>query len=731
MRFWNYISIPAAAATLCSAAAQAANQSVPGGIPATNAPAPKFEVRAYAFEGETILPLKTLASLLAIDTGTVDLARVHAGLDKLQRFYELEGVTNISVTLPQQTLADGIVHVKMVPRPAPALAQLAPKPAPKLTVTTYHIEGNTVLPPRDFCVLSNYTGTNVTFPALREGLGKLQLRYRELGFPTITVSLPQQKLTNGVVRVKVTEGKLSDIVVSGNRHVSANNVRRALPSLTTNILLNTKWFQPELDQANANRDRQIYPVIGPGLEPGTTTLELKVKDQLPLHGRVEVNDKSSPGTPLLRLDTAVQYGNLWQREHQIGVDYSFSPQSFKTGNDAFSLLDQPMVTSYSAFYRLPLGSATGYREQSERAPGTFGYDEISHKFNVPPPTGHPDLLLYASRSVSDTPVIGSGFTNIISTALADVTSENFNHTFTENNNLGAKLTIPLPETAGVNSSWQLGVEFKTFGSRSYGTNVYTFNLYAIDSFGNRTLSKTDATPNPANTFQSLYYVPLSFGWSGARPDQHGAFSFNFNQSVFLGALASPPQDFQSAVTQSGTNGLVRGVGGNYTTINAGLTRQQNFGAWSATLNANGQWASAPLISNEQFGLGGTAGVRGYQEGEAYGDNGWRVLFDLRTPPLVIGHFPTADGDVPAQLRGAWFTDYGQVYLLNRKGNDALSEWGTGFGIFLTAGEHFDARLTLAWALSDNYVGGANHENNAAVQTPAGSAQAYFTVGFQY
>jgi hypothetical protein len=91
-----------------------------------NAPAnaPKFFVRDYRFEGETILPPEKLSGILSNYTGTVDLPRIHAGLNKLQRFYELEGVTNLSVTLPQQTLTDGIVRVKIVPRPAQKNAAL-------------------------------------------------------------------------------------------------------------------------------------------------------------------------------------------------------------------------------------------------------------------------------------------------------------------------------------------------------------------------------------------------------------------------------------------------------------------------------------------------------------------------------------------------------------------------------------------------------------------------------
>jgi hemolysin activation/secretion protein len=165
-----------------------------------------------------------------------------------------------------------------------------------------------------------------------------------------------------------------------------------------------------------------------------------------------------------------------------------------------------------------------------------------------------------------------------------------------------------------------------------------------------------------------------------------------------------------------------GAGGNYTTVNAGLTREQKLvGEWSALLNVRGQWASAPLINNEQFALGGTGGVRGYQEGEIYGDTGWRSMLDIRAPTIVAGYFPTEEGTLPAELRVSWFMDYGQTALIDRPTTTDLTytEWGTGLGFLLTIGEHLDARLTLAWALIDTPT------------TKAGSAQAYFSVGVQF
>src|SRR5258708_12464643 len=99
--------------------------------------------------------------------------------------------------------------------------------------------------------------------------------------------------------MRVFEGRLSEITVRKNRYFSSNNVMRTLPSLRTNIILNGQVFQAELDRANANRDRQIYPQIEPGEEVNTTALCLEVKDHLPLPANTPFTTQPPPATPRL------------------------------------------------------------------------------------------------------------------------------------------------------------------------------------------------------------------------------------------------------------------------------------------------------------------------------------------------------------------------------------------------------------------------------------------------
>src|SRR5262249_2807433 len=157
-------------------------------------------------------------------------------------------------------------------------------------------------------------------------------------------------------------------------------------------------------------------------------------------------------------------------------------------------------------------------------------------------------------------------------------------------------------------------------------------------FGNRVPVTNEVIRLGAGSRISLDYMPLSLGWVGARPDKWSSTSFTFNENFFFTPLASSRTNFQVVAVS-------KDAGGNYTTINAGITREQKLTPdWSVVLRANDQWASAPLINNEQFALGSTSSVRGYKEGQNYGDSGWRTLLDLRAPPVNVGDLPVQNGD---------------------------------------------------------------------------------------
>jgi hemolysin activation/secretion protein len=137
--------------------------------------------------------------------------------------------------------------------------------------------------------------------------------------------------------------------------------------------------------------------------------------------------------------------------------------------------------------------------------------------------------------------------------------------------------------------------------------------------------------------------------------------------------------------------------GRWVILNLNAERDQNiFTNWTLALRGNGQVASEPLISNEQFGIGGVNSVRGYREGEVFGDMGWWISAEQRTPPHVVG---LAYAKTPLTIRGSIFMDYGEAYLMDPQGRPGrLPLWGVGFGGVASLGPHWEARLLFSWPL---------------------------------
>jgi hemolysin activation/secretion protein len=560
---------------------------------------------------------------------------------------------------------------------------------PHFVVEGYEVLGNTLLPDEAIkAIFDRHTGTNVGFEDVSSGIKELQAEYHARGYDTISVTIPRQRITNNIFKIQVFEGRLVDILVKGNRHYSSNNVMRALPSLKTNIFLNSKVFQPELDRANANQDRQIFPKILPGPETNTTALELDVRDRFPLHVKIEADNQSSPGTPDMRLNSSAVYNNLWQLDHSLGVQYSFSEEAYKDG-DQWEFYDRPLVANASAFYRMPLSAPESVAEAVAGHPSNFGYNEATRRFDLPPPTGTAELNVYASRSTIDTGVVPGPLTVLTNSPTLSFSRGSFSQDITINQAVGFRLFKPLPDFDGFRSHVQAGLDYKSYNISSYDTNDF-FGVQHLVSSNGTPITTTFTTPSPVPpSLRSIEYLPLTVRWDADRPDRQGSSSFGLNYSANL--LYSNSKSNLQAIAGSPR------AGGYWHIVGLSAAREQAVqGEWKLALRADGQWTSEPLISNEQFGVGGVNGVRGYREGEVFGDMGWRITSELKTPPHRIGYVGTGNG-YPLMVRASAFFDYAETYLIDPKGRPGNTPLcGTGFGGAFTLGPAFEGRLLFAW-----------------------------------
>ncbi|MBN3724079.1 ShlB/FhaC/HecB family hemolysin secretion/activation protein [Burkholderia sp. Ac-20379] len=220
----------------------------------------------------------------------------------------------------QEAPAAGHAPTADASRPADASAM-------RFDINEFIVRGNTVLPALDIeKAVYPYEGPGRSLDDVDAARDALTKAYQDRGYQSVVVDLPQQQVKNGVVLLQVTEAKIGRVRVQGSKYTSPQNIRDAVPALAEGKVPDFNSVQSQLGALNNSNDRQVLPVLKPGVMPQTVDVDLKVDDHSPLHGSIELNNDNSPGTSLLRTMGTLSYSNLWQLGHIVSATYVLAPQ---------------------------------------------------------------------------------------------------------------------------------------------------------------------------------------------------------------------------------------------------------------------------------------------------------------------------------------------------------------------------------------------------------------------
>jgi hemolysin activation/secretion protein len=475
------------------------------------------------------------------------------------------------------------------------------------SVWEYRVSGNTLLPQTDIeKLLYPHLGEHKGMPAVEEARQGLEARYRDAGYPTVLVDIPEQDVSNGVVRLKVTEGRVDRLRITGARYYANGRIRAQLPALTAGEVPHLPTLQEELGRFNQrSADRSVTPVTRAGRKPGTVEFELQVKDRLPVHASLELDNRYTLDTSKLRLNASLGYANLWQRDHSLTLNYQISPDD----------TDQVRVLVGTYLLR-PL--------HSRKVFAFYGVDSNS------------DVA-----TVGDINVIGNGQT------------------------FGARAILPLGGKAW-SDSVVLGVDYKNFNDTvGFGAEIDTQPLRTVIDYFNFSVAYNASRRSDSAT--TAYGTAINFGVRGL-----GNTRREFEDKRFK----AQPDYF-------------------YLSGNVEHTRQ--VADWQLYVSGAAQLTHQPLISNEQFSMGGLNSVRGYLEAEQLADYGATARLELRSPRLL----PKLTQAVQ-QLEAFLFYDWAGAQILDPL-PDQSSRFqlaSTGFGVRYAGGKAWQAAFDYAWPLYD-------------------------------
>lgn len=124
-------------------------------------------------------------------------------------------------------------------------------------------------------VTESYIGKQVALKDLREMTERITNLYRDKGYMTCGAVLPPQRIHDGVVEIRLIEGKTGQVTLTGNRFTRTGYIMDRM-GLKPGEVANTEKLNRDLRWFQGTNDLQLRVVMKPGAEEGATDYDIMV-----------------------------------------------------------------------------------------------------------------------------------------------------------------------------------------------------------------------------------------------------------------------------------------------------------------------------------------------------------------------------------------------------------------------------------------------------------------------
>jgi hemolysin activation/secretion protein len=177
----------------------------------------------------------------------------------------------------------------------PPIEQKGLPGAIRVFVREFRFTGNTVIPTEELKkVAAPFENRYVTNNDLEELRKRLTLLYINKGYVNSGAIIPDQKVVNDTIEIRIIEGKLSRIEIEGAKHFNPKYFTSRL-ELSAGPPLNVRNVESELQILLQNPlIEQIKAQVVPGDKPGEAVLKADVKENPPWDFGLVLDNKIPP-----------------------------------------------------------------------------------------------------------------------------------------------------------------------------------------------------------------------------------------------------------------------------------------------------------------------------------------------------------------------------------------------------------------------------------------------------
>ncbi|WP_373531175.1 ShlB/FhaC/HecB family hemolysin secretion/activation protein [Vampirovibrio sp.] len=228
-------------------------------------------------------------------------------------------------------------------------------------VDRVEVEGNTIVSNEEMRrIVSPYEGRELNPEELAVLVGNINEEYRKRGYLTSLAFIPPQDLERGAITIKVLEGMIGDMEVTGNKYFKAKVIEKRI-SENPGDPLNIPALEKELLRINRQEPYRLKATLLPGERTGETKIRLDVKEQQPFQLALTADNAGRPFIGLYRWGAEFANRNVTGRGDRFDLRYTGS-----TGS-----------TIASSSYTLPVGS------KGTEISGLFGFSHVDVDLRLP------------------------------------------------------------------------------------------------------------------------------------------------------------------------------------------------------------------------------------------------------------------------------------------------------------------------------------------------------------
>jgi len=210
-----------------------------------------------------------------------------------------------TIPLPAQAPPAPLIERQQQP---PAGARAAGE---RIRVKAFNIQGATLMDRAALeAIVAPYQNKDLSLAEMARAADAITAAYRQNGWLVAYAHIPVQEIKDGVVEIRVMEGKTGAISVTGNTSYSGEFIQKHLDRIKDDPSPREETLERALLILNDYPSLDVRARLRAGRDFGTTDIIAEAKDSRPLSGSLSYDNFGSDITSEHRLSAAFNIGNL-------------------------------------------------------------------------------------------------------------------------------------------------------------------------------------------------------------------------------------------------------------------------------------------------------------------------------------------------------------------------------------------------------------------------------------